>query len=63
VGRIFESGGFGHLIRPRFDAISFDLNGHSAVPTNQVMVMGVGAGSIEHLAILGLQGIGVAIGR
>jgi hypothetical protein len=62
VGRIFESGRPRNLIRPRFNALCFDLYGHSAIATNQVVVVRIRACAVEDLAVLRLQRIGVTTG-
>ena len=63
VARLGEAVLFGYLVCPLFNPLGFDLDGLSAGPANQVMMVVCGAGPVEKFAILGLKGIGIAAGR
>jgi tRNA A37 threonylcarbamoyladenosine dehydratase len=49
------------LVSPLFDSICLDLDGQTALATNQVMVVGCGACSVQNFAILGLKRIGITV--
>ena len=54
---------FGHLVSPFFDSFGLDLDGLTAGPADQVMVVVGRARAVEQFAILGLKGIGITAGR
>ncbi len=61
VGDVGEAGGRGDAVGPRLDLGSFDLDGPSAVPADQVMVMVVGrAATVDGLTVVAAQYVDLA---
>jgi hypothetical protein len=48
----------GNIVGPGFNLVSLDLNGLSALATDQVMVVAGSAGTVKQFAVLALKAVG-----